>query len=91
MCTMMRDARGSDGEGGSGVQPMLVKSGRGEGERNRGRTPGGDWGAPYGSPTIKQCNCGNPLPSHVPPGFSLLKPLETALTGGRPLFTQGVN
>ena len=34
MCATMRDARGSDGEGGSGVRPMLVKSGRGEGERN---------------------------------------------------------
>ena len=38
MCATMRDARGTDGEGGSGVRPLLAKSGRGEGERNRGRT-----------------------------------------------------
>ena len=38
MCATMRDAWGTDGEGGSGVRPLLAKSGRGEGERNRGRT-----------------------------------------------------
>ena len=39
MCATMRDARGTDGEGGSGVRPLLAKSGRGEGERKRGGTP----------------------------------------------------